>query len=217
MSTTVGMPVTIRADDREPPELLRALGRIEGVTLRVERMDIGDYEIAPGVFCERKGGADVLASVIDKRLFTQIKEARDHGVQLIFLIEDDPFAAARNVHENAVSGALSYIVAIERLPMVCVPARMTPRLIADMARHHVHGLGYTINLREARPKDPVEGLLYLLQGLPGVGRARAQALLSHFPSVRRMMAASVDELAAVDGLGRKTAQSIVDVLDRVFQ
>ena len=123
------------------------------------------------------------------------------------------FAGARNVHPNAISGALSYLATIEQIPVLVAPSGMFARVVADISRHAVHGLGYTINLREQRPKDVRESQLYCLQGLPGVGRSKAEALLAHFGSVRRVMAATAAELGTVPGVGAKSAAAIAAALD----
>lgn len=51
-----------------------------------------------------------------------------------------------------------------------------------------------------------------LDSVPGLGPARSAALLKHFGSVKRLRAAGVDEIAAVRGMGRRTAQAVVDAL-----
>ena len=56
--------------------------------------------------------------------------------------------------------------------------------------------------------------LYILQGLPGVGPARAKALLEHFGSVLRVFNASADELSEVNGFGKVLSDRIVSVLQK---
>jgi excinuclease ABC subunit C len=51
-----------------------------------------------------------------------------------------------------------------------------------------------------------------LDGLPGVGETRRKALLRHFGSLKRLSAASVDEITAVPGIGKRTAETIVAAL-----
>jgi excinuclease ABC subunit C len=51
-----------------------------------------------------------------------------------------------------------------------------------------------------------------LDGIPGLGETRRKALLRHFGSLRRLSAAGIDEVAAVPGIGPRTAQAVVDAL-----
>ncbi len=51
-----------------------------------------------------------------------------------------------------------------------------------------------------------------LDDVPGLGPSRRQALMAAFGSVRKIRAASVEEVAAVPGFGRATAESVVAAL-----
>jgi excinuclease ABC subunit C len=48
--------------------------------------------------------------------------------------------------------------------------------------------------------------------VPGLGDVRRTALLKRFGSLKRLRAASVEELAEVPGIGPQTAQAIVAAL-----
>uniref|UniRef100_UPI002027EA11 excinuclease ABC subunit UvrC n=1 Tax=Actinotalea sp. C106 TaxID=2908644 RepID=UPI002027EA11 len=51
-----------------------------------------------------------------------------------------------------------------------------------------------------------------LDEVPGLGPARRAALLKHFGSVARIRAAEVEEIAAVRGMGRRTAETVLTAL-----
>lgn len=65
--------------------------------------------------------------------------------------------------------------------------------------------------RNRRSKSMVESVL---DGVPGLGEVRRKTLLRHFGSLRKLRAASVEEIAAVPGVGPRTAQSIKDALEK---
>ena len=48
--------------------------------------------------------------------------------------------------------------------------------------------------------------------MPGLGEVRRKALLRHFGSLKRLRAATVEEIAEVPGIGPQTAQAIVAAL-----
>jgi excinuclease ABC subunit C len=52
----------------------------------------------------------------------------------------------------------------------------------------------------------------ILQGLPGIGPARAEQLLETFGSVEAVMTASLERLEQVEGVGPRTASAIREVL-----
>ncbi|MGP3981458.1 excinuclease ABC subunit UvrC [Streptomyces sp. KR80] len=51
-----------------------------------------------------------------------------------------------------------------------------------------------------------------LDTVPGLGETRRQMLLKHFGSVRRLRAATVDQICEVPGIGRKTAETVAAAL-----
>lgn len=52
----------------------------------------------------------------------------------------------------------------------------------------------------------------VLDDVPGLGPARKAALLRHFGSVKRLRAASAEEIATVPGMGTRTAEAVVAAL-----
>ncbi|MDQ0990249.1 excinuclease ABC subunit UvrC [Streptomyces sp. V3I7] len=51
-----------------------------------------------------------------------------------------------------------------------------------------------------------------LDDVPGLGDARKQALIKHFGSLKKLRAATVDQIREVPGIGRKTAETIAAAL-----
>jgi len=48
--------------------------------------------------------------------------------------------------------------------------------------------------------------------VPGLGQARRTALIKHFGSVKKLKQARVEEIEAVPGFGRRTAEAVVAAL-----
>jgi ERCC4-type nuclease len=63
-----------------------------------------------------------------------------------------------------------------------------------------------------RPKGKRRLQLHILQGLPGIGPTRAGQLLEFFGSVQTVMAADLESLEKVEGVGPKTAAAILEAL-----
>ena len=51
-----------------------------------------------------------------------------------------------------------------------------------------------------------------LDGVKGLGESRRKALVTHFGSVARLREADVEEITAVPGIGKATAQAVLDAL-----
>ena len=63
--------------------------------------------------------------------------------------------------------------------------------------------------RNRRSKSMVESLL---DDVPGLGEVRRKTLLRQFGSLKRLRAATLEEVAAVPGIGPRTAEAIVNAL-----
>jgi len=90
-----------------------------------------------------------------------------------------------------------------RLPLDS-PALHVLRRLRDEA--HRFAITYHRELRNRRIRESA------LDAIPGIGEKRKEQLLSHFGSVRRMMSAGPDALAALPGIGPALAATIHRVL-----
>lgn len=52
----------------------------------------------------------------------------------------------------------------------------------------------------------------VLDEIPGVGPKRKKALLKHFGGIRKLRAASAEEIAAVPGVTRDVAEAVAEAL-----
>jgi len=94
-------------------------------------------------------------------------------------------------------------------PIILPQHSAVVRLMAHI-RDEAHRFAITYH-RKRRSKAT---LRTSLTNIPGVGPARAKALLKHFGSLAKVKAASVEEIAAVSGIGIELARSIVGLTSR---
>jgi excinuclease ABC subunit C len=59
-----------------------------------------------------------------------------------------------------------------------------------------------------RQKRSTSMLVSMLDDVPGLGESRRKALMKQFGSLKRLRAATVEELTAVPGIGRRTAEAV---------
>jgi len=74
---------------------------------------------------------------------------------------------------------------------------------------HRFGITYHRKLRSNRTFKSV------LDEIPGIGPKRKQTLMKHYGSVRAMSAASIEDLAALDGMTRDAAEKVKEYIGRV--
>jgi excinuclease ABC subunit C len=125
--------------------------------------------------------------------------------------------AALQAMESAGVSDLPVVALAKRLEEVFVPGRTDSIRLASTdpglrllqsARDEAHrfAVGYNRRLRRRRT------LKSELSGVPGVGPKREKDLLRRFGSVAAVRRLTIDDLAAVPGIGRITASRIIEVL-----
>jgi len=211
--------VLIRVDHREVgsgvPEGLREL---DNVMLQVEQLPLADYVLSPRVAVERKSTADLVASILDKRLFAQIAQLRDAYEEVIYLVEGRSLYQVGGIHPNAIRGALSYLIVLNGVSLLrSEDPTDSALLLATMARQEQHGLGYEVTLHPKRRSiSPQLKMRYLVEDLPGIGPKMARALLERFGSLRALFAAGEQDLREVPGVGPKRARQIHELLTQPY-
>ena len=91
---------------------------------------------------------------------------------------------------------------------VVLPRTSQGLFLLQRVRDEAHRFAITYH-RSKRSKAMTTSAL---DGVPGLGQARKSALLKHFGSVKRLRAASEEEVAAVPGMGPRTARAVVEAL-----
>ncbi len=211
--------VSIRVDHREAASgVPQYLSEIPGVDVHLEPLSLGDYVLSDRVVVERKSTADLAASIVDRRLFTQVDDLLAAYSRVVYMIEGESPYEASHLHPNAVRGALSYLVILKDVTLIRSEGpEDTAWLVATMARHEQEGLGYEVSKhRNRKASNPDLTMRYLVEDLPGVGPKTADALLRHFGSLRALFIASEDDLMNVPGVGSKRARQIAALLQRPY-
>jgi excinuclease ABC subunit C len=93
---------------------------------------------------------------------------------------------------------------------VILPRTSEALYLLQRVRDEAHRFAITFH-RQKRSRAMTTSAL---DGIPGLGETRRKALLARFGSLKRLRQASIDEVADVPGIGRKTAESIVAGLSR---
>ncbi|PRY49665.1 excinuclease ABC subunit C [Geodermatophilus tzadiensis] len=88
---------------------------------------------------------------------------------------------------------------------VVLPRTSEALYLLQRVRDEAHRFAITYH----RQKRSVSMLVSLLDDVPGLGETRRKALMKQFGSLKRLRAASVDELVAVPGIGRRTAEAVL--------
>lgn len=207
------MSLAVVVDDREPAavaDAVRAHPDVESVASR--RLDAGDV-VMGDVGVERKTLSDYVSTLIGRRApdlrdqVRRLSEAYEHSY--VLLEAELPADGDEGVPASAVRGSAASITA--RLGTPVIPCSDRDRLV-DMAvrlgRKHVEDPS-----TPALPNGSVTALdaptaKRMYGCIDGVGTDTAGRLYEAYPAVEDLVAASPEELMAIDGIGPKRAEAI---------
>lgn len=203
----------IYMDHRETPGgVARHLHEL-GATLEPRQLDVGDFVLSDRIVVERKTCADFVDSLVDGRLFEQLKSLKSYPRPFLVL-EGESIYGHRNVSPEALAGALAAVTVDQGIPVLQTRDPLeTARFLAAVAKREQQRDGRKLALRPGKPVSDIDRQLFLLGGLPGVSDVLARRLLERFGSVAAAFAAPVRDLAAVEGLGPQKASEIRRILD----
>jgi excinuclease ABC subunit C len=178
-----------------------------------ERIDAGDIELDP---VDPGTSGDAPMSPIDPDSGKPRKFA--YPPQLVVVDGGAPQVAAAAAAMAALGiDDVALCGLAKRLEEVWLPGCADPVILPrtsealyllQRVRDEAHRFAITYH-RQRRSKGMVDSVL---DGIPGLGEVRRKAVLRKFGSVKRLRAATVEEIAEVPGLGRRTAETIYAAL-----
>jgi len=196
------------------PELLMLMG----AEVRYERLSVADYVLSERTAVERKSAEDYLNSLFSGRLFEQVDRLREAYENAVLIVEGNLSEAAGEELAGAVWGSLFSIVERGVAVLQAAGREDCARAIVTLARREQRERRARVLVRhKPRMLSLRAQQVFLVCGLPGVGEELAVRLLRRFRCPRRVFAASRAELMRVQGIGRKKAERIAEVLDEVYE
>ena len=208
---------TIICDYREGktkiPEILKNLG----CKVEAKNLEIGDYLTEGNVCIERKTFQDFVSSIVDGRLFNQVRELKEKYEKSIIVIEGNDYYA--NVSINAVYGAIASVAIDYAIPLVFLrnQAEVARFLFILAKREEKPGKKEKIQLHRKKPKSIKEMQEYLVASFPGINAKLAKELLKKFGAPIRIFNANRTELLKVAGLGEKKIKRMKDILETKYR
>jgi len=211
-----GSELTVYTDVRENA-VAKKLSRMD-LIVRKQRLDVADFIVSDRTAIERKKAEDFVDSVIDSRLFEQVQELQQFQRPII-IIEGDGLYHHRDIHPNALRGAMATLAIDYGIPIIWSDDRKdTARILESLAKREQEEKDREIAIRgEKSGKNDKEVQEFFVAGLPGVNTKIAERILSHFGSIEKTVNASEEELKDVEGIGDKKASQIRDLITREYK
>ncbi len=209
------MGILIEIDHRESNAGIKEILRTkEDISVEEKRLPIGDYLINKHTAVERKTTKDFVLSIIDGRLFSQASRLKRRAEIPFMVIEGmNLFQSGYDVDPQAIKGAIVSLSVSWQIPLIFSRSPQGTAEILTMAGSQDIKYYEEIHKRMGRrPKRIQTRKLYILQGLPGVGPTIAKRMMEHFGSIEKIMNSSEQELASIEGIGKKKASKIREIV-----
>ena len=203
-------------DHREIRSGVSQILETAGVEVVMRTLEIGDYLLSDRVCVERKTTSDFISSLISGRreLFGQISDLARTFDKPVLIIEGNDLYGQRQIHPNAVRGALTAIAIDFGVPiLMSKDAEDTALMLAAIARREQQDHGREVAMHGTRSAMMLpQQQEYVVSAMPEIGPVVAKNLLRHFGTVAAVMSASREELMTVELVGPKTADRIREVV-----
>lgn len=187
------------------------------VNIQSLQLRVGDYLIGEKICVERKSVKDFVDSLIDKRLFEQLKSIKSEYESPLLIVEGgDDIYSVRKVHPNAIRGVLASILLDFKIPIFFTKNETdTANLLITLLKRSDKTPRPILKKRKKACLSEVQ--LSIVESLPGLGVKNSKALLKEFKTVKSVFNASVESLRVVSGVGEKTAREIFKVASEEYK
>lgn len=214
--------VEVVIDDREMDSgIARVHSRDDGVETRIETLEVGDYILSDQMAVERKSVSDFLSTLIEgeRSMFEQVGDMARHYDKAIVIIEGENLYGERNIHPNAIRGALASLSSDFNASVIRTESTDdTAAFLKILAQREQIDRDRSVSVHGQKSgKTMKEQQEYVISSIADVGPATAQKLLGRFGDVRGVMTATKEELMEVDDVGEKTAEKITTVVTTEYE
>jgi len=204
--------VPIIVDTREKQSLIAANLIEKKAKIEYEKLEIGDYLIQDTII-ERKTFSDFVGSMINKRLFDQLREIKKYPKYFLiiegFYYNYDKF----NVHENAIRGMLLSIAMDFQVPVIFTEDEEDTANFLILTAKRYERPRPQDSLRPSKTlKTLEEQKQFILEGFPGIGPAAAKNLLDKFPTLKEIFNTTEEELKEI--LDENKLKKFLDLLNK---
>ena len=202
----------IIVDTREKQSLIAANLIQRKANIEYEQLEIGDYLIQDTII-ERKTFSDFIGSVINKRLFQQLKEIKKYPKYFLLIEGFDYDYNKFNVHENAIRGMLLSVAMDYQVPIIYTEDEEDTANFLILTAKRYEKLRPEIGIRQSKTHKTIdEQKQFILEGFPGIGPSAAKNLLDKFPTLQNIFNSTEEELREI--LDENKMRKFLDLLNK---
>jgi len=207
-------------DSRElSSNVAKILSKDGDVEIREETLEVGDYIVSDTCAIERKEIGDFLDTLTggDRSLFEQIGDMVSAYLNSILIIEGsvEELYSSRNIHPNAIRGALSSVALDYGVSIIHTEdEHNTAQMIKQFADREQDDDEETVVDPHGNKKTTtlIEQQEYIVSSFEFIGPITAQKLLENFRTILDIMNADKEELQDVENVGPEKAKRMYNTI-----
>jgi Fanconi anemia group M protein len=185
--------------------------------LQLEKFEIGDFILSDDVAVEFKNQEDFVTSIVDGRIFQQLRSLKKYKKPIIIIQGTKDLYAIRNIPANAIRAVLSTITIDYNIPIIQTKdAKDTASILCIIAKREQDKQKKEFTFHSAKPMTIKEQQEYVISAIPGIGASLAKPLLEHFKTIKNIVNAKEEELQTVDLIGKTKAKKIQDIVNKEY-
>ena len=213
--------ITIVLDHRElASNVAREIDRTENTVIQKETLDVGDYVLSEDTAVERKTIDDFLDSLVgDRNMFEQLANLKNNYNTQILLLEGptSELYTKRNIHQNAIDGALRTISTMGISLLLSQSEKHTATHLIELAKKEQNEQNKSLSLHEdKRTQSTAEKQEYIVASLTNIEQTKAKRLLEEFGTIENIFTAEKPQLKEVEGIAEKTAAEIRELVSSKY-
>lgn len=203
----------VTVDDREPPQLVDAFADL-GYEVEVKLLQIGDFE-GKTTIGEIKRGEGFFSSIVDRRYINQAKRMPQTGKERFFIIAGN--LTDERWRLKPVIGAVLSLVFDFQVGIIPVPnMEATIAYAIHKIMDKVYGKN-RLSISDYQNRNVKKGLrinttLEMIHSIPNIGTSVGIEIIKAYPTIEKLVEASLSELVAVPKVGKGRAEIIYNEL-----
>lgn len=190
----------------------------QNISIKMKQLEVGDFLLSNQVVIEFKNIRDFVDSIVDGRLLQQLPSLLQYDKPVLIIEGDEDIYSVRNVSPEAIDGMLATIATSYRIPLFRTKnAIESARVLIAIAKREQKDKETIFTFHTSKPLDKSLLQEYIASSLPNVGGALAKKILLHFDNLNSFFKATKQELIAIEGLGDKKANDILEILSTSYK
>ena len=179
--------------------------------IEFKQLEIADYLVGETAI-ERKTISDFISSMLNKRLFLQLKGLKQYEKSLLIIENYQSMdLSSTNLNENAIKGLILSISLEYKIPIIFTKNEKDTAIHLSLLAKKKKT---EISLRAKQKMTDSERLKFILEGFPGIGPKTAKKLLKNYKTLKQVINVKEEELSSFIG---KKAEKFLELINKIYK